>query len=62
MKSVIIKVPNRNDTIVATRSVGDPTVVAHGQNIRTVLRNATKAGVKEPVLLFVPRPNVRYVF
>jgi hypothetical protein len=62
MKSVIIKVPSKNDTIVATRSVADPTVVAHGRSIRAVLKRAVQAGVKDPVLVFVPRQNVRYVF
>ena len=62
MRPVIIKVPNKNDTIIATKSVADPTVVAHGRSIRTVLKNAVRAGVKDPVLVFVPRQNVRYVF
>ena len=62
MSPVIIKVPHKGATIVATRSVADRTVVAHGRNLQTVLRRATKAGAKAPVLLFVPRQHDRYVF
>ena len=53
---------SKNDTIVATRSVADPTVVAHGRNLRTVLKRAAKCGVKDPAIMFVPRQNIRYVF
>ena len=62
MKPVIIKVPSNKDTIVATRSVSDPTVVAHGRSIGVVLKKAAKAGVKDPAIMFVPQQNVRYVF
>lgn len=62
MKAVIVKVPSINDTIVATRSVSDTTVVAHGRNLRTVFKRAVKAGVKDPAIMFVPRQNIRYVF
>jgi hypothetical protein len=62
MSPVIIKVPSNDSTIVATKSVTDQTVVAHGRNIRTVMNKATKAGVKNPILSFVPRENARYVF
>ena len=62
MKPIIIKVPSDNDTIVATRSVSDRTVVAHGRNLRAVLKRAATAGAKEPMLVFVPRQNTRYVY
>ena len=62
MKPVIVKVPSNNDTIVATRSVADPTVVAHGRNLRIVFQKAARAGVKAPAIMFVPRQNTRYVF
>ena len=62
MKSIIIKVPSINDTIIATRSVSDRTVVAHGRNLRTVFKRAAMAGVKDPAIMFVPRQNTRYVF
>jgi pyruvate/2-oxoglutarate/acetoin dehydrogenase E1 component len=62
MKSVIIKVPTKSATIVATRSGTDQTVVAYGHNLRSVISKAEKSGAKHPVLAFVPRENVRYVF
>jgi hypothetical protein len=62
MKPVIIKVPSSSDTIVATRSISDRTVVAHGRSLGAVLKRAAKAGVKDPAIMFVPRQNVRYVF
>lgn len=62
MKSIIIKVPSKNATIVATRSGTDQTVVAHGHNLRAVIRKAARSGAKNPVLAFVPCENVRYVF
>ena len=61
-KPVIINVPDKNDTVVATRSVSDMTVVAHGRDLRSVLRRARRVGAKEPVLMFVPRPDAHYVF
>ncbi len=62
MSPVIIKVPDRNSTILATKSVADRTVVAHGRSMQTVLRKAVKSGAKEPVLMFIPREDTRYVF
>lgn len=62
MKPIIIKIPNSSDRVVATRSVTDQTVVAHGRNLRSVLRKASEAGAKRPAIMFVPRENTRYVF
>ena len=62
MSPVIIKVPSKDATIVATKSGTDQTVVAHGRNLRAVMNKAAKAGAKNPVFAFVPRENARYVF
>ena len=62
MKPVIIRVPSARTRIVATRSVGDHVVVAHGRSLRAVMKKAAKAGAKEPALMFVPRANTRYIY
>ena len=62
MSPVIIKVPSKTATIVATKSGTDQTVVAHGRNLRAVMNKAAKAGARHPVFAFVPRENARYIY
>jgi len=47
---------------VALKSFDDNTVVGSGKTPGRALKQAHDAGVKEPVLLFVPRKNVPWVY
>ena len=47
---------------VALKSFNDNTVVGSGKTPARALKQAHDAGVKEPVLLFVPRKNVPWVY
>ncbi len=60
--AMTIKVPNKNPRIVAMKPGKDTTIIAEGNSVKTVLARARKAGVREPVLVFVPRPGQRYIY
>lgn len=63
MATVTIKLPKGCDGgIVAMRSVRNRSVIAHGHNLKTVIRKAAKAGATEPALMFIPRLGGRYVY
>jgi len=57
----VIKVPSKTASVVAMKSVSDPTVVAHGRSLAAVLRRAKRAGAENPVISFVPRPGTQYI-
>jgi len=46
---------------VALRSFGDNTIVAYGRKPDRVVKQATKKGAVEPVLVFVPKPAVNSI-
>ncbi|MEI8141095.1 MAG: DUF5678 domain-containing protein [bacterium] len=63
MSTVTIKLPKGcSSGIIATQSVRDRRVVAHGRHLKSVLQRAVKAGSVEPVIMFVPHPDGRYVY
>ena len=63
MPMVTIRLPKGcTDGIVAMRSVSDRHVVAHGRRLKTVIKKAARAGAPDPVLMFVPRLDARYVY
>ena len=47
---------------VALCSPLDRTVVASGDNPKAVMEEARKAGCSEPVIFFVPEPNISLVY
>lgn len=47
---------------VAMKSFVDNTVVASGVNAAKVHERAQKKGVADPVMLFVPKQNVSYIY
>ena len=62
MATVTIQLPKGcSGGIVAMRSVSDRHVIAHGRNLKTVLKKASKAGTTSPALMFVPNLSGRYV-
>jgi hypothetical protein len=50
-----VKLPNRNCRIIALRSFKNREVVAHGNKVEAVVERARKAGVADPVVVYVPR-------
>ena len=61
-KAMIVKVPTNHEGVVVADG-SDPLIgVVCGNNATVALRKAAKAGVREPVLFFVPDPNKRYVY
>jgi len=52
---VTIALPNRRSRIVALRSFKDREVIAHGNKLEAVVARARKAGVNDPVVVYVPR-------
>ncbi|MFB3890687.1 MAG: DUF5678 domain-containing protein [Phycisphaerae bacterium] len=60
--AIVIKVPSRRSRILAMRSPMDTEVVAHGNDLDKVLEKAAKAGVKDPIIMFVPRPGRRHTY
>lgn len=47
---------------VVLKSMMDGSIVAHGNDLSTVLRKANKAGVPEPFVLFPHDPAKRYIY
>ena len=63
MSTVTIKLPKGcSSGIVATHSIRDRRVVAHGRQLKSVLQRARKAGAVDPVIMFVPHADGRYVY
>lgn len=46
---------------VATRSIRSQTVVSSGSTASEALRNAREHGVEEPVIIFVPKKDSRFL-
>jgi hypothetical protein len=47
---------------VALRSILDRTVIASGDNPKSVLEQAKKQGAANPVVLFVPQKDITLVY
>jgi len=47
---------------VSLRSAKDMSVVAHGNNLATVLDKTEKAGVREPFIVFPHDPSKKYIY
>jgi len=47
---------------VAMPSFIDKTVVAAGENPSIVLRLARKLGIQDPVVFYVPEPNMTHIY
>jgi hypothetical protein len=47
---------------VAFGDFGCKKIIAHGKNAAKVIKEARKQGVKEPVIMFVPDPNITYIY
>lgn len=60
--NIIIKVPSRRTRIVAVDRADMTNVLAHGKTTTSVLTKARKKAAKDPVLVFVPDPNKRYIY
>jgi hypothetical protein len=60
-KEITIKVPSSNASVVAV-NMKNNAVVAHGNNMATVVKKAKKAGVANPAVMFVPKPGQRYIY
>ena len=57
-----IRLPTKNSPIVALRSFSDRRVVAHGHKIETVVAKARRAGVADPVVVFVPKSDQNTIY
>ena len=57
-----IRLPTKHARIVALRSFADRRVVAYGQKIETVVAKAKKAGVTDPVVVFVPKSGQNTIY
>jgi len=58
----IINIGNAMSRFVVMKSVDDMSVVAHGNDLRKVLKRANRAGVSLPVVLFPHDPKKRYIY
>lgn len=47
---------------VALNNANERKVLCHGENIEEVMNKAIEKGVKEPVMVFVPKKNVTYIY
>ena len=57
-----VRLPDRRTRIVALRSFGDRRVTAAGRKMETVLARAHKAGVNDPVVVYVPRAGQNTIY
>lgn len=57
-----IALPNSRTRIVALRSFKDRQVIAHGNKLEAVLARARKAGVDDPVVVYVPRMGQNTIY
>ena len=47
---------------VTTKSFKDKNVITYGKNPLKILKAAKKKGVKEPVLIYVPKKEMAHLF
>jgi len=57
-----VKLPSRHSRIVALRSFKNREVVAHGNKVEAVVARARKAGVNDPVVVYVPRVGQNTIY
>lgn len=50
------------DKYVAFSSFGDGKIVAYGKNPSKVIKKAREKGHKEPVIVYVPDPNIPQIY
>lgn len=60
--TVVINVGLKHGGVVALRSVREPSVLASGRDVKSVMNKLTATQTKEPVLFFVPKKNARLVY
>ncbi len=61
-KSVLVADKKYEGKYVALESFISNKVVASGKDPEKVLNAATKSGAKEPVIVFVPKQNMAYIY
>lgn len=61
-RAMIVKVPTKREGVVVVERTEPTKGLVYGQTTESALRKAKKAGVREPMLFFVPDPNKRYVY
>ncbi|MBF0336206.1 MAG: hypothetical protein HQL05_00090 [Nitrospirae bacterium] len=47
---------------VATRGFGDNDAIASGNTIREVYQQTENAGISDPVVFYVPRKDITYIY
>ncbi|MBN1670435.1 MAG: hypothetical protein JXR37_05360 [Kiritimatiellae bacterium] len=61
-EAMVIQVPSKRSRILAIKPGKDRMVVAHGNSRSAVLAKARKAGVQDPILMYVPKCGKRYIY
>jgi len=51
-----------HDKYVALAGFNSKKVIAYGKDPRKVIEKARKKGFKEPVIVYVPDPNITYIY
>ena len=47
---------------VATKSFKDKEIISYGHNPTKVLKEANEKGVEEPVIMYVPKENMAFIY
>jgi hypothetical protein len=60
-KEITIKVPSDKASVIAI-NMKNNVVVAHGNNMATVVKEAKKAGVVHPAIMFLPKQGICHIY
>ena len=61
-KSITIDVPSGKTSIVALKSGSDGKIISYGTKVKSVVDEAKKKGVDDPIIMFVPKKGHRYIY
>jgi hypothetical protein len=62
MDQVLIKDRKYSGQYVVIKNLSDPTILAHGDDPKTIYEEALKKGFIEPIILFVPNKDMVQIY